>query len=324
MPNESTAQNQLKVIAMDWCIRLHGDECSRAEREEFQRWHDADSRHAEEYARACRIWRLSSELSPTPNIARQRPPVRNTSRVLARAATIFIGLGISWAAGWYGGYLPGSVRFYLAQQDARQIVLPDSTQVDLNRRSTLWYLGYRHQRSVHLSDGEAFFDVFHDAASPFVIRADSTDIQVTGTQFNVWTAPQRTAVTVSQGTVLVWRHGDRAASLQAAELTVGMQAVLMQGKPLQLNRVNAQQEAAWRTGKLVLDNVALRDALPLINRYLDEPVAIADDAVAELRIGGSYKTSELEVLVHQLPQIFPVELRRTADKRILTGRPARS
>ncbi|MEN0108712.1 MAG: FecR family protein [Pseudomonas sp.] len=318
MPEQPTASHSLKTTAIDWCVRLHDDDVSAAEREAFQRWYDADPSHAAEYAKACKIWQVSTEL-PAP---RPQPARRSATRAWARAAVVVLAVAGCWAAGWAGGVLPGSVRYYAAQPTARQLVLPDQSQVDLNRRSTLWYLEYRHQRHVRLSDGEAFFSVFHDASRPFIIRADNGDIRVTGTQFNVWTAPLRTTVTVSQGTVLVSPLSDESS--QAAELTLGMQAVFAPGRMLQLNRVNPQQESAWRSGKLVLDDIALRDALPLINRYLDVPLSLGDDGAGELRIGGSYKTAELEQLVLALPQILPVQLHRSADGRLLTSRPARS
>jgi transmembrane sensor len=327
MPKQSSPSpsHSLKAAAIDWCVRLHDDDVSAAEREAFQRWHDADPTHAAEYAKACTIWQVSAALPATRAVSRQpRRARRSAGRVLARAAVVALAIGGCWAAGWVGGYLPGSVRYYAAQQEARQLVLPDESQIDLNRRSTLWYVEYRNQRHVRLTDGEAFFSVFHDANRPFIIRADNTDIRVTGTQFNVWTAPLRTTVTVSQGTVLVSPLTNETADSQAAELTLGMQAVLTPGQMLQLNRVNPQQEAAWRTGKLVLDDIALRDALPLINRYLDVPLTLGDATAGELRIGGSYKTAELEELVRALPQILPVQLQRAANSRLLSSRASRS
>jgi transmembrane sensor len=325
MPDQSTPSHSLKTTAIDWCVRLHDDDVSATERAAFQQWHDANPTHAAEYAKACKIWQVSAALPACAPIPVQpRRTRRSASRLLARAAVVTLAVGGCWAAGWAGGYLPGAVRYYAAQQQARQVVLPDQSEIDLNRRSTLWYLEYRNQRQVRLTDGEAFFSVFHDASRPFIIRADNTDIRVTGTQFNVWTAPLRTTVTVSQGTVLVSPLTDETAGGQAAELTLGMQAVFAQGQMLQLNRVNPQQEAAWRTGKLVLDDIALRDALPLINRYLDVPLTLSDAAAGELRIGGSYKTAELEELVRALPQILPVQLHRTADSRLLSSRPART
>ncbi|MCY1270687.1 FecR protein [compost metagenome] len=321
MTDRSSSHDALKETAVDWCIRLHDDECSDAERGEFQRWHDADPAHAAEYAKACRIWQVSTRLPPSLEVpGRPLPRRRRSGLLLARAATILLGIGACWAAGWYAGALPGNARYYLAQETRRQLVLPDASRVELNRRSTLWYLEFRNQRSVGLADGEAYFDVQRDTGRPFVIRADNATIRVTGTHFNVWSAPQRTTVTVTQGAVLTSPLPTETGADQAAELTAGMQAVFTPGKPLLIGRVDPAHAAAWRAGKLRLDDVSLRDALPLINRYLDQPLSLADEAAGELRIGGIYDTADLEQLVIALPRILPVKLLHAGDARSIASR----
>lgn len=82
-------------------------------------------------------------------------------------------------------------------------------------------------------------------------------------------------------------------------------------------------ELAWRNGKLVLDNLALADALPLINRYLDSPLSLADSATGKLRIGGVFNTRQIDRLVSSLPKVLPVYLSRNAEGRTVLGtRPA--
>ena len=70
---------------------------------------------------------------------------------------------------------------------------------------------------------------------------------------------------------------------------------------------------AWRQGKLVLDNLALADALPLINRYLNKPVMLADTGTGTIRIGGIYNISEVNNLVPSLPKVLPVYLTQNQD-----------
>ncbi|NWL76635.1 transmembrane sensor [Pseudomonas taiwanensis] len=318
MPDSPSPHESLRATAVDWCIRLHSGECSEAELQAFKRWHDADPAHAAEYARTSKIWQLSVKVPPLQEApamapARRRSPVR----VMARAAAVLLVLGGAWAGGWSVGVLPGNVRYYMAQEDRRQINLPDQSRVELNRRTSLWYLGYRAQRSITLTEGEAYFDVQRDVGKPFLIRTDNAQVRVTGTHFNIWTAPQRTTVTVTQGTVIA----SPLASDQASELTAGLQAVFVPGQPHQLKRVDPASAAAWRNGRLVLDDASLREALPQINRYLDLPLTLADDGAAELRIGGSYDTAELEQLVSALPHILPVLVRRSGDTLLLSHRP---
>jgi transmembrane sensor len=74
-----------------------------------------------------------------------------------------------------------------------------------------------------------------------------------------------------------------------------------------------ENSLAWRSGKLVLDDLALTDALPLINRYLSKPVMVADHSTGSIRIGGIYNIKELNNLVASLPKVLPVYLTRNKD-----------
>lgn len=297
-------------MAADWCVRLHFEECSDAQRAEFLRWYHADPAHAAEYANMCRIWQVSEQLpvvSAAPSMTRPR---RRGQPLLARAAVLVLAVAGTWSAGWAWGVLPGEVRYFAAEQTRRQVQLPDLSRVDLNRLSGLLYLGYRHQRQVYLRDGEAFFDVQRDLDKPFVISADNASVRVTGTHFNVWTAPAQTVVTVTEGAVLVSRDDAGDERNQGAELTAGMQAQARHGRVAQLRRVDPARATAWRSGKLILDDVSLGEAIPQINRYLDVPLRLDGGDIAELRVGGIYDTADLGRLVAALPRILPVTLRR--------------
>ena len=72
-------------------------------------------------------------------------------------------------------------------------------------------------------------------------------------------------------------------------------------------------DLAWRNGKLVLDNLTLADALPMINRYLGTPLVLADSATRQLRIGGVFNTKEINNLVTSLPKVLPVYLSVNQD-----------
>ncbi|MFJ4432282.1 FecR family protein [Pseudomonas sp. NPDC089395] len=312
MPIPSQAPHTPAEMAADWCVRLHLDECTDADRAEFLRWYDADPVHAQEYRKMCRVWQVSEQLpariaTPVALSGRRRRP----TAWLARAAVLLLAVAGAWSAGWSWGVLPGSVRYYMAEENRRQVQLPDHSEVELNRRTGLLYLGYRDQREVLLHDGEAYFDVRRDLDKPFLISTDNARVRVTGTHFNVWTAQAQTTVTVTEGTVLVSRIDDGEGHNQGAELTAGMQASVRHGGMPQLGRTDPSRAQAWRNGKLVLDDISLRDALPQINRYLDVPLQLdASSAAGELRFGGIYDTRDLAQLVDALPRVLPVKLRR--------------
>ena len=109
-------------------------------------------------------------------------------------------------------------------------------------------------------------------------------------------------------------------------LEPGMQARYKAGDyAAQISQTAANSpDLAWRNGKLVLDNLSLADALPLINRYLELPLSLADSATGKLRIGGVFNTREINHLVTALPKVLPVYLSRNSEGQpVLNARPAR-
>ena len=66
------------------------------------------------------------------------------------------------------------------------IKLPDGTQVWLNADSKLTFKEDFGGKTREVSlNGEAFFDVFHDAEHPFTIHTGKADVKVLGTTFNL-------------------------------------------------------------------------------------------------------------------------------------------
>lgn len=66
------------------------------------------------------------------------------------------------------------------------IQLPDGTNVWLNARTQMTYPAYftGAKREIELN-GEAYFEVSHDAEKPFVVHTKSFEVKVLGTKFNV-------------------------------------------------------------------------------------------------------------------------------------------
>jgi len=88
-----------------------------------------------------------------------------------------------------------------------QVTLPDGTKVWLNAASTLKFppAFSDNERKVMLT-GEAYFEVAKNQAQPFkVSMADSTDVVVTGTHFNInaYQNEKEQQVTLLEGSVIV-------------------------------------------------------------------------------------------------------------------------
>ena len=86
------------------------------------------------------------------------------------------------------------------------IFLQDGTKVILNADSKLRFPKSFSgaTREIYLT-GEAFFDVAHNAAMPFIIHTDKMNIKVLGTEFNVKSYPEDSAyeTTLIRGSIEV-------------------------------------------------------------------------------------------------------------------------
>lgn len=312
-PLSEAEYDAITDAAANWCMRLHAADCTPDERQAFQRWHDAHPLHAFEYAAMLEIWDVADHLprsEPAAVVVPFKPHHRFRNLAIA-AAICLTALPLVAFTGWEAGWLPNAYERFDATDSVRHVTLGDGSKVELNLGSELVYANYKDQRRVTLNKGEAFFKVSHDREHPFIVRAGEGQVRVTGTQFNVWKYQDQVRIILLEGSVQVTSEPAHSS----VPMLPGMQASYRHGEAgPQVQPVNPNDSAlAWRNGKLVLDNLALADALPLINRYLDKPAVLADASTGAIRIGGIYNLNEVSKLIPSLPKVLPVYLTQNQD-----------
>ncbi|WP_226499429.1 FecR family protein [Pseudomonas sp. MWU16-30322] len=318
MTQESLSEAEYDAItdaAAHWCMRLHAADCSAEERLAFEQWRDAHPLHAFEYEAMLEIWDVAEHLprpQPPPSVPLNKP-VPAWRRYAIAASVCAFALPLAAYSGWNLGWLPNSYQHFEASDNVRQVTLKDGSQVELNLNTELTFSNYKDERRVTLKKGEAFFEVSHDLSHPFVVRAAEGKIRVTGTRFNVWLYEDQVRVNLIEGSVLV--TSNTALPGDGLRLGPSMQAQYRHGDytPQISQTYDNDSSLAWRSGKLVLDNLALNDALPLINRYLNKPLKLADANTGAIRVGGVYNIKELSGLVNALPKVLPVYLTRNTE-----------
>lgn len=300
--------------AAQWFMRLQDEDCTDAERNTFSRWLAADPRHAHEYEAMRNTWQACDGLKPAfpaahtaaePSAHATRP--RHYRRTFSFAAVVMV-LALALGIGWNQGWVPVEYRTYEAENATRLVTLPDGSRVELNISTHMSYARYKDRRIVSFDKGEAFFEVAHDALKPFVVHAGKGSIQALGTRFNVWMYQDQVNVILVEGSVLVL--GDRSQPGRSVRLTPGMQARYRDNDAQPESSLTQTGDAslAWRYGKLVFNDLPLRQALPLINRYLPTPIMLGDNATGDLRLGLSYNIREMSRLLTSLPQVLPVRV----------------
>lgn len=164
------------------------------------------------------------------------------------------------------------------------MTLADGTRVWLNTNSRLRYADdfSKTNRTVEL-DGEAFFDVAHDAAHPFIIKAKDVVTKVLGTQFNVRCYDANDIhVTLVEGSVEV----------QAPEgkLTIAPdQDARFSDRTLSVQTVNTRDFTCWREGVMYFDDATLRTILKQMSGWYGVNVICRDDELLDKHFHFAYQ-----------------------------------
>ena len=321
----STSPDQILIdeAAAGWAARrLSGEHAD--EREAFDLWLAQSPFHAEAYDRAQAAWRLIGDSAASPELTALRRAALDRFRDRqgrgARAprfdrraiAAAVVGLTVAPLATvwWLRGRAPHEEILQTGLGEQRTVVLPDGTRLSLDAM-TLARVNYTPAfRTIDLVSGRAYFQVAKDAERPLRVRAGPRTVTAIGTAFSVEREPATTSVLLTEGRVSISNHESRKA---IAYLTPRQELVLVDGGTVtRRDGVDVDRALAWRAGKLVFDNVNLRDAAARMNRYSTVQIVCADSRTQKLRISGIFKAGESGAFVEAVQSYFPVEARASS------------
>lgn len=165
------------------------------------------------------------------------------------------------------------------------IRLADGTGVWLNADTRLRYPAAfaGPQRTVCL-EGEAYFDVAHDASRPFTVISGDQRVTVLGTSFAVRAyADERTMLTtLESGSVQV------AHPAGSVKLLPGQQAVVSEGVVV-ARETNTALYTAWHAGKFVFIDQPLEEILSTLSRWYDIDMQYSHPQIGKIRFTGELK-----------------------------------
>ncbi|MGN8056065.1 FecR family protein [Pedobacter sp. 22163] len=200
------------------------------------------------------------------------------------------------------------------------IKLPDGTSVQLNNDSRLVYdQGFKGKKKREVTlYGEAFFDVAHDAAHPFVIHTGKITTTVLGTAFNISAYDHQKAVTVTvtRGRVMVQR-----ADKTLAVLSPNQQLSWKTGQEHQNKQtVNAEKVTAWKAQDLIMDDITLLQASELIAKRYGIEVLFKSDKVKTCRFTAAFlNRNNLSQVTEVLSAITGASFERKGNQLLIDG-----
>lgn len=304
--------------ARDWFIRLADADASEADWLAFQSWIEADDAHRDAYDRVEQLW-VALDAVPRSVLPAndETPGVRHRMGPRWLYPAVGIAAAIALAAGVWPMLGLGETQVYRTTSDPRTVVLADGSRIFINRHSDVSVRLSRQRREVTLADGEAAFDVAHNASRPFVITAGDHSVRVLGTAFNVLNHDGRFSVGVERGVVAVTpAHG--ATALQ---LTAGQRVDQIGGRQVVKTSIDPANVSTWRRGVLVYRNASVADVGEDLSRYLDKPVNVSASA-RTLHFTGVLQVGDEGIMLDQLKELVPVDVSRSETGLGLTRRGA--
>jgi transmembrane sensor len=318
-----------------WVWRMDSDAVSAADQDAFESWLRRDSRHRRAYEELTHVWTGLNGLAEAKREEKiatfTRPsagfPLAGRNAWWAAAAAALV-VGVAVAAWMQRG---SELRtFATAVGQERNVTLADGSVVSLNTNTIVETNLRRKVREIYLRKGEAHFQVAHDRSRPFLVHAGDAVVRAVGTQFEVRIrSDQHVDVVVNEGSVEVRSEvaAEPAGAAHAARVmrrslvhTLGAgQQLSATGNDYSVVPVSTHRLSsvlAWRDGAVVFDGEPLSDAIAEIGRYTDARIIVNDSQVAALRVGGRYRTGDVQAFFDALQTAFPVTIHRGSNGEV--------
>jgi transmembrane sensor len=202
---------------------------------------------------------------------------------LAAAAVLVTVVGVqAWRGSQGASGAERTVATGVGQFDT--LSLSDGSKVMLAPGSTITVAASfdRGDRRVTLT-GAAFFDVQHDAAHPFTVRANDAEIRDIGTAFAVNTDVRGgVSVSVTHGIVALRNANTEAKS--SVELRAGDRGVLAGGNVAVTRGTVTDEDVAWTRGQLTYRDTPLSEVQADLKRWYGITLEIADSSLNALTV----------------------------------------
>ena len=324
---------EIDATASDWIVRRESG-LSHAERNEFEHWEAADPRHRAALDRLGQTWSLlerprhagRGEEMVQALLARATRRRRRTAFASMALLGFFVAV-LGWRTSHSGR---DSNRNAVVLVTPEKRVLPDGGTVELKPGAEIAVNYGGDLRRVTLRKGEALFQVAENKERPFVVTAGGINVRAVGTAFLVALGGRQLDVVVTRGRVAVEEparampDADRRVAAPPAppfstlvdagmRVTVEMARHSAAPEVVAISPLEMTKLLAWCEPRVEFSDMALADAVALMNRHSKLQLVIDDPALAKLPVNGLFRADNTETLVRLLEAGFGVRAERSGD-----------
>lgn len=227
--------------------------------------------------------------------------------------------------------------FETAVGETSTVNLPDGSELTLNTNTHVTVEFDQKSRYIKLDQGEIYVKVSKDKSRPLDVRAFDRVVRAVGTEFNIEIKDEHLVeLIVTEGKVLVGvvqaaKSTDKV--LDSGILSDEESSVVQKGLPVlageqllmseqgqaaeQIQSKEIDVKLSWRGGNLMFRGEPLARALAEVERYTPVEFVIMDENLKTIRIGGLFKSGDVDGLLKTLRQNFDIAYERVGDKKIV-------
>lgn len=275
---------------------------------------------------------------------RSRPGLyqRLAAVAIAALAVIAVGLYLLWKSQRLPTSQTGAIQYACKPGERKSFQFPDGTQVILNAGSEIYLNDQyaKNTREVFLK-GEAFFEVQHNAAVPFIVHTSSMDVKALGTAFNVksYNNENRTEAVLIRGLVEVTLKKDNNRKLllhpdekvlwtenklEPAKNTpatvpknIPDQAVV---KPVKKLDDGGIKELAWVQNNLAFEDEPFEEIAYQLNRWYNVNIQFETNDIKQYHFTATFKREKIGQVLDILRTSKQFNYRFEGEQRILIYR----
>ncbi|MDR1402167.1 MAG: FecR domain-containing protein [Tannerellaceae bacterium] len=291
---------------------------SLKEKEYIQQWIEASEENRKEFMRLRILYDMSlaheQGQEQEQTLSQSGKPAKRIFLELAKIAAIIC---ITFGCSYY--FLSHSLEkedevamqtLHIPAGQRAELTLTDGTKVWLNALTTLTFPNRftKDSREVYL-DGEAYFDVSHNAGKIFTVNTSRYLVNVYGTEFNVsaYSRNDLFETALMNGSVEVVALHDT----QKIRLSPGRQVYLKDGK-LVSDSILDYNHFLWKKGVISFEHERMEDILVKLRLYYDIAIENKNATINNMRYTGKFYTKDgVEHVLNVLK--IPTKLRFTKD-----------
>ncbi len=309
----ATISPEVQQQAAEWLVELQAEQVSDETRQRWQQWRDAHPDHA-------RAWqcieafgeRLQGLSSPLAHAALTSPGSNARRRAVKTLALMLFAGGTAWMVAREAPVARWNADRRTGTGERTRIVLADGSQLHLNAQTAIDIAYDDTQRLVRLVEGEILIVTAPDplatrsGSRPFLIETAQGRLRALGTRFLVTQRDGRhgsSRVAVYEGAVEVRPDAVPAARIVSA----GQQTVFSHDRFDEIEEAD-DNAAAWTDGMLVVRDMPLGEFMQALSPHRSGYLG-CDDAVADLKVTGTYPLADTDKVLDMLRTTLPVDIR---------------